>query len=99
MSLDTGSLLARTLDKIFSLFQRRASVELSSRPLTRLQCDADVRSDLRMKENARDYGATAKKAKRRRHVCREYTRGYFAAPDYCRSVFFVRWTVVKRNAV
>ena len=28
-----------------------------------------------------------------------YTRGYFAAPDHCRSVFFVRWTLVRRNTV
>ena len=27
------------------------------------------------------------------------TRGYFTAPDHCRSVFFVRWTQVKRNTV
>ena len=27
-----------------------------------------------------------------------YTRGYFA-PDHCRSVFFVRWTLVRRNTV
>ena len=28
-----------------------------------------------------------------------YTRGYFAEPDHCRSVFFVRWTLVRRNTV
>ena len=28
-----------------------------------------------------------------------YTRGYFAAPDHCRSVFFVRWTLVRRTTV
>ena len=26
-----------------------------------------------------------------------YTRGYFAALDPCRSVFFVRWTLVRRK--
>ena len=28
-----------------------------------------------------------------------YTRGYFAAQGDCRSVFFVRWTLVRRNTV
>ena len=28
-----------------------------------------------------------------------YTRGYLAAPDHCRSVFFVRWMLVRRNTV
>ena len=28
-----------------------------------------------------------------------YTRGYFAAPDHCHNVFFVRWTLVRHNTV
>ena len=28
-----------------------------------------------------------------------YTCCYFAGPDYCRSVFFVQWTLVRRNTV
>ena len=28
-----------------------------------------------------------------------YTRGYLAAPDHCRIVFFVQWTLVRRNTV
>ena len=28
-----------------------------------------------------------------------YTRGYFAVPDHCGSVFFVRWMLVRRSTV
>ena len=50
----------------------------------------------------RDYGTAATKANVGVHICRKcilYTRSYFAVSDHCRSVFFVRWSLVRHNTV